>query len=128
MRWVNRQKCYWTGSCLCCFYWSRNRKANSCVFQVVAPSESQDAPGLKKAIFKTFIRNSLESVSEKIVFLSSDHPRVSFIWCFSHRLELALKDVVKELLEPVDTSLCDLYLYAKSSKKHRELKNLLNVL
>ena len=64
--------------------------------EVVAPSESQDAPELRKAI-----RNSLESVIEEIVFLSSDgtsvncgkhsgliklfqedYPRVSFVWCF----------------------------------------------
>ena len=64
-----------------------------------------------------------------IKLFQDDYPRVSFVWCFSHRVELALKDVVKEVLEPVNTSLCDLnYLYAKSSKKHRELKNLFNVL
>ena len=116
--------------------------------EVVAPSESQDAPGLKKAIIDTFKRNSLESVTEKIVFLSSDgalmncgkhsgliklfqedYPWVSIIWCFSHRLELALKYGVKEVLEPVDASLCNLYyLYAKSSKKQRKLKNLFSVL
>ena len=89
--------------------------------EVVAPSESQDAPGLKKAIIDAFKRNSLESVVLKIIFLSSgnfcgkhsgfiklfqeDYHWVSFVWCFSHRLELALKDAVKEVLEPVDTSL-----------------------
>ena len=103
---------------------------------------------LKKAIIDTFKGNFLESVIEKIVFLSSngasvncgkhsgliklfqeDYSWVSFFWCFSHRLELTLKDVVKEALEPVDTSLCDLYcFYAKSSKKHRVLKNLFDVL
>ena len=69
--------------------------------EVVAPSESQDAPELRKAIIDTFKRNSLESVIEEIVFLSSDgasvncgkhsgliklfqedYPRVSFVWCF----------------------------------------------
>ena len=84
----------------------------------------------------TFKRNSRESIIEKIVFLSSDdalvnygkhfgliklsqehYPCVSFVWCFSHRLELALKDAVKEVLNPADTALCDLYyIYAKSSK------------
>ena len=116
--------------------------------QVVTPSEGQDAPGLKKTIIDPFKRNSLESVIQKIVFCLSgdvlvncgkhsgliklfqeDYPWMSFVWCFSHSYDLALKDVVKEVLEPVDTSLCDLYyLYAKSSKKHRELKNLLNIL
>ena len=38
-------------------------------FKAVALSESQDAPGLKKAIIDTFKRNSLESAIEKIVFL-----------------------------------------------------------
>ena len=117
-------------------------------FEVVTLSESQDAPGLKKAIINTFKRNSLEFVTEKIVFLSSDGawvncgkhsrliklfqencPWVSFVWCFSHKRDLALKDAVKEVLEPVDTSQCDLYyLYGKFSKKQRELKNLFNVL
>ena len=107
--------------------------------EVVTPSEGRDAPGLKKIIIDPFKRNSLESVIEKIIFCLSgnvlvnfgkhsgliklfqeDYPWISFVWCFSHRYDLALKDVVKEVLEPVETSLCDLYyLYAKSSKKQR---------
>ena len=77
-------------------------KATLAFFKVIAPSKSQDAPGLKKAIIGTFKRNSLESVIEKIAFLSSDgasvnfgrhselikliqedYPWVSFVWCFS---------------------------------------------
>ena len=51
------------------------------------------------------------------------------MWCFSHQLELALKDALKEFIEPVDTSLMHLfYLYKKSSKKHRELKNFYHLL
>ena len=38
-------------------------------FEVVAPSDSQDAPGLKQAIFATFTKNMLELVLNKIVFL-----------------------------------------------------------
>ena len=83
-------------------------------FEAVAPADSQNAPGLKNAIFATFHKNSLESVLSKTVFLSSDgasvnsgndsglirllqedFPWIFFIWCFSHRLELALKDAVK---------------------------------
>ena len=117
-------------------------------FKVVAPADSQDAPGLKNAIFATFHKHYLESVLSKIVFLSSDgafvnsdkdsglirllkedFPWISFVWCFSHRLELALKDALKEFIEPADISLMHLfYLYKKSSKKHRELKNLYHLL
>ena len=48
-----------------------------------------------------------------------------FIWCFSHHLELALKDGLKMYTSPVDKSLMHLfYLYKHLSKKHTELKNL----
>ena len=72
-------------------------------FEVVAPADSQDAPGLKNAIFATFHKHSPESFLSKIVFLSSDgasvnsgkdsglirllqedFPWISFIWCFTH--------------------------------------------
>ena len=60
-----------------------------------------------------------------IKLLEEEYPGISFIWCFSHRLELALKDVLKEYMEPVDKMLTHLYyLYTKSSKKHCKLKNL----
>ena len=49
---------------------------------------------------------------------------VTFIWCFSHRLELALKDALKDSISSVDESLMHLYyIYKKSSKKHVELKS-----
>ena len=111
-------------------------------YEVVAPADSKDAPGLKNAIFATFHKHSLESVLSRIVFLASDgasvnsgkdsgliwllqedFPWISFIWRFSHRLELALEDALKEFIEPVDTSLTYLFYLYKSSKKHRELKN-----
>ena len=85
--------------------------------------------------------------SEKIVFLSSDrasvncgnsgliklfqedYPSISFIWCFSHELELAIKDALKEYMELVDTMLTQLYyLYSKSSRKHHKLQNLYDML
>ena len=56
-------------------------------FEVVAPSESQDVPGLKKVIVKIFNRNCLESVIEKIVFLASDGESVN---CGKHSVLIKL--------------------------------------
>ena len=48
---------------------------------------------------------------------------MGFVLCFAHRLELALKQALKEWFEPITTCLMNLYyLYEKSSKKLRELK------
>ena len=97
---------------------------------------------MKDAIKSAFSDHGLETILDKMVFLSSDGASVSrgknsglirlfqedykwlcFIWCFSHRLELALKDALKEFIDPVDESLRHIYyLYQKSSKKFRELK------
>ena len=113
-------------------------------FHIAAPEKSQDARGLKNAIVSAFKEHGLESALGKMVLLSSDgasvnsgaksglirlfqeeYPWISFIWCFSHRLELSLNDALKEFIEPVETSLRHLYyLYNISSKKHRELKSL----
>lgn len=110
-------------------------------FNVVVP-ESQDAVGIKNAIISCFEQHGLADVIEKIVFIGSDgasvncgknsglvkqfqdeFPYISFVWCFSHRLERSLEDALKIYMEPVDTSLLHLYyLYEKSSKKTRELK------
>ena len=68
-------------------------------FEIAAPENSQDAPGLKKAIISTFSRHGLCSSLKKIVFFSSDdasinsdsnsgvirlfqdnYPWLSFIW------------------------------------------------
>ena len=46
-------------------------------FEVVATADSQDALGLKTAIFAIFHKHSLESVLGKIVFLSSDGASVN---------------------------------------------------
>ena len=51
---------------------------------------------------------------------------VSFIWCFSHRLELSLKDIPKYFIKTLEEAL--FYFYKKSSKKLRELKLLASVL
>ena len=48
---------------------------------------------------------------------------LSFIWCLSHRLELAISDSLHEHLFSVKQYLCNLfYLYEKSSKKFKELR------
>ena len=108
------------------------------------PSDSQDAPGLKDTITATLKKHSRESILEKMVFLGSDGawvnsrknsdliklfqeelPWLSIIWCFIHQLELALKDALNDYMELIETSLMHLlYLYKQSSEKHRELKNL----
>ena len=81
-------------------------------FEVAALDDSQDVTGLKNAIIGTI--KHLNSVLNKIAFLSSDganvncgkesglialiqeeHPWVVFIWCFSHKLEVALKYSLK---------------------------------
>ena len=50
---------------------------------------------------------------------------MTFIWCFSHRLELALKDSLKEYISPIDKLLLHLFNFYKNlSKKHIELKSL----
>ena len=48
---------------------------------------------------------------------------MGFVWCFAHRLELALKQALKESFEPITTCLTNLYYFhEKSTKKLRELK------
>ena len=54
---------------------------------------------------------------------------VVFIWCFSHRLELALKDALKQEFDPINETLKNMYyLYETSRKKLRELKKLYQLL
>ena len=95
-----------------------------------------------EAIQRSFKNNNLVDLWDNIIYLSADGASVNsgkesdliaklqeenawilFVWCFSHRLELALKDALGEFSKPVDESLMHLYyLYQKSSKKLRELK------
>ena len=113
-------------------------------FGCLRPDSSQDAAGIFDVVIAAFEKHSLSSLLQKIIFLSSDGTSVNsghksglvsllhedrewvtFIWCFSHRLELALKVGLKMYTFPVDESLMHLfYLYKNSSKKYRELKNL----
>ena len=103
---------------------------------------NQTAVGMMEAIKSSFERNKLSNLLDKLIYLSADgdsvnsgresgliaqlqaeHEWVLFVWCFSHRLELALKDALGNFTSPVDEFLMHLYyLYHKSSKKLRELK------
>ena len=109
---------------------------------------SQDAKGVYCAITKAFSDEGMEYLLQRTVFLASDGasvntglknglislirketPWVGFVWCLARRLELALKDSLKEWMEPITVCLQNLYyLYEKSSKKLRELKNLHTIL
>ena len=106
-------------------------------FECLGLENSQDANGILDNIKAAFEKYNLSSLLEKLIFLSSDGASVNsgkksglvslfreqnewitFIWCFSHRLELALKDALKDFISPVDESLMHLfYLYKNSSKK-----------
>ena len=91
-------------------------------FKIAALENSQDAPGLKEAIISAFssmayvlvLRNgivllrwcvNIDSDSGLIRLFQEDYPWLSFIWCFSHRFELSLKDSLSEFFEPIDTLL-----------------------
>ena len=111
-------------------------------FECLRLENSQDAKGIFDAIKAAFEKHNLLLLLEKLIFLSSDgasvnsgkksglvslfreqNEWVTFIWCFSHHIELALKEALKEYTSPVDESLMHLfYLYKDSSKKHRAKK------
>ena len=113
------------------------------IFECLGLDYSQDVTGIFDAMIAAFQKHDLLFFLQKIIFLCSDGTSVNsrhdsgllfllhkdrewitFI-CFSHRLELTLKDGLKMHTPPVDKSLMHLfYLYKNSSKKHRELKNL----
>ena len=113
-------------------------------FECLGLEDSQDANNICEAIKKAFEKCDFLDLIDKLILLSSDRASVNsgkksglislfreekewvtFMWCFSQRLELALKDALKYSITPVDESLIHLYsLYKKFSKKHRKLKNL----
>ena len=91
----------------------------------------------------------MPELASKVVFLASDSvsinsgikselavkfreagvPWLVFVWCLSHRLELALEDHLEEVMEPVKKRFTNLfYCYEKYSKKLRELQKLHSVL
>ena len=110
---------------------------------------SQDADGVNSAIMKAFGDIGMPELKDRVVFLVSDGANVNggiktglatkfredgidwpvFVWCLSHRLELAFKNSLDYVLTPVKKSLTNLfYLYHKSSKKLRKFRKLHTVL
>ena len=84
-------------------------------FECLGLPSSQDANGIVDAIRVAFENFNFSSLLDKLVFLSSDgaslnsgkkwglislfHEQnewMTFIWCFSHQLELDLKDSLKD--------------------------------
>ena len=54
---------------------------------------------------------------------------IKFFWCLSHRIELALKNALKNDMQEVDTAMRDLYyIYQNSGKRLRELRSLYEIL
>ena len=112
-----------------------------CRFLALKDVPSQDADGLIYSIRSAFQNNMLGEMVDKMVFLASDGASVNsglkgdlvtkfceegmewltFVWCLSHRLELALEDSLKVHLTEVKKCLSNLfYLY----RKLRELRML----
>ena len=103
---------------------------------------SQDAYGIKSTMMKAFDDIGILELKDRVVFLVSDGPNVNsgiktglatkfredgidwlvFVWCLSHRLQLALKGSLDDLLTPVKKSLTNLfYLYHKSPKEIKRI-------
>ena len=105
---------------------------------------SQDAEGILQAIKSALEEKGLDELRQKLVFLCTDGasvnsglksglikqikdeiPWVAFMWCLSHRLELALKDVLSNWMNQINKCLTNLFhLYKNSSKKLREMQEM----
>ena len=113
---------------------------HECLFYLKELHGGQDADILKKAIVDVFTENDMEDALQKIIFVGSDgtatssglnlglitkvkedFARIAFIWCLSHRLELAMEDALKDFMAPVDNSFV---LHKNSSNKLSQLKSL----
>ena len=101
------------------------------------------------AIIEAFNDVQIPFLNDKLIYLASDGATVNsgtkavlavkfreagaswlvFVWCMSHRIELALKDSLGDAMQPIKKSLTALlYCYEKSSKKLRKLRKLHKVL
>ena len=97
-------------------------------FECLRLESSQNANGILDAIKVASEKFNLSLLFDKVVFLSSDGASVNsaeksgpislfreqnewmtFIWCLSHQLELALKDSLKDYISPTGESLLHLF-------------------
>ena len=99
---------------------------------------SQDAESIKYTINAAFNDISMPELASKVIFLASDGASVNsgvksglavkfheagvpwlvFVWCFSHRFELALEDHLEEVIEPVKKCLTTYSFVMKNSPKN----------
>ena len=89
---------------------------------------SEDADGIKSAIMKAFDDIGMPELKDNGIYseiktgLTTKFSEYGidwlvFVWCLSHRLELALKDSLDDVLTPAKKSLTNvLYLYHKSPR------------
>ena len=103
-----------------------------------------NAEGLHDAIKTAFERFGIKNFEKSIVGLNCDGanvnmginnglgklvkdsaPWLKLVHCFNHRIELALKDAFEKTFSKIENMLTKLYyLYQKSPKRYRELKEL----
>ena len=106
--------------------------------------ETADANGIVEAITESFKEVNINYLDKLVGFgsdglsvnrgdkegiktiLHQENKWLTFGWCVAHRLELALKDALKGTVsDDIDELLLRLYyLYKKSPKKLRQLKQL----
>ena len=99
-------------------------------FKIAAPENSQDKTHLiyKKPLslhFRGMVWGNGVSVNRLIFGLirlfQQDCAWLAFVWCFSHTLELSLKDAFLEFLKDWDTLLTQLfYIFSNSSKSWKQ--------
>lgn len=103
-------------------------------FEIASPENSQDKMHLiyKKPLFLHFQGmvwgngGNGASVNSRLIFglirlFQEDCAWLAFVWCFSHTLELSLKDALLEFLKHWDTLLTQLfYIFSNSSKSWKQ--------
>ena len=111
-------------------------------FMCVRQPESVNATGLYQCFNRAMAHLALDSIPSKLIgfgcdgasvnmgsnalkgCLQSDRPWIVTFWCLAHRLELSLKDALRNtLFSTIDDILLKVYyVYSKAPKKCRELE------